>query len=187
MSSTSKIDAKRSSAENKETTNSTNRENSSKAVSIVQGGGSVKLKQPIARNASTASDDGSARPPMSKTDLRQSISGLISEITSTPSTTPKSSKKSLNRANSIEEGNDTNRPGSRHTLSRQNSSKALLIAQGGGAVKLRKQISRTSSAVKDSGSGTSTVLNDFVDQVLVSSPTSALARQKSRASIDGAK
>jgi hypothetical protein len=63
----------------------------------------------------------------------------------------------------------------------------LLIAQGGGSVQLRKQISRSNSSVGDNGSGASKILNSFVDEVLVSSPTAALARQKSTVSTDKVK
>ena len=141
-------------------------------------------------------------------DLRKSVSSLLEEVTNTPkpsrktigsSTTPKTElKKSLSGVS------DPNKPmtvrkqltwesrqdssssvGSENydkkfTLPRQNSSKSLLIAQAGGDVKLRKQLSRSSSSVGDGGSGASAVLHNFLDEVLVSSPKSALARQKSQ-------
>jgi hypothetical protein len=149
-------------------------------------------------------------------DLRKSVSGLLSEITHTPikksaqmtptsdshkkvlnvvtnrdspfSTpkTPNSMRKQMSRGDSRELSPAAS-PRGKFTLPRENSSKALLIAQGGGSVQLRKQISRSNSSVGDNGSGASKILNSFVDEVLVSSPTAALARQKSTVSTDKVK
>lgn len=119
-----------------------------------------------------------------KSDSHKTVMNDAADLES-PFGTPKTPKmrKQLSRGDSRELSPTVSARG-KFTLPRENSSKAILIAQGGGSVQLRKQISRTNSLVGDNGSGASKVLNSFVDEVLVSSPTAALARQKSTASID---